>query len=319
MGSDIGGSIRNPSAFCGISGHKPSPKLIPLTGHFQTEHNEIKYKAGNKYPYTTLGPLARHTADLPLLFNLMSGEDGWDPEVKGKLEINEVLRDPTELKVYYIDHPVFHLASATSEEVAQAVRSSADLFSQLGCEVQALNPRLFKNGLPYWITALQSVSELPKYEEVLTNQKGLSHKIALAKEFLEFFKGHGSYTLPSLLFVLMEKFKLTEKDLKKYHEELLHFKKEFHDFLGTDGVLIMPVMPTSAPRHNHPLLSPCDFIYSGVFNALEVPATSVPVGLSKEGLPLAVQIIASPHQDENALSAAIAIEKVFGALPAPSI
>ncbi|HIF12955.1 MAG TPA: hypothetical protein EYQ82_08130, partial [Dehalococcoidia bacterium] len=68
-------------------------------------------------------------------------------------------------------------------------------------------------------------------------------------------------------------------------------KRELHDVLGDDSVLIAPTHPRAAPRHNRPLLRPMDFVYTGIFNVLEVPATACPMGLGAERLPVGVQVI----------------------------
>ena len=92
----------------------------------------------------------------------------------------------------------------------------------------------------------------------------------------------------------------------------------FANLVGDDGVLIAPVHPRPAPRHNAPILFPFDFLYTAIFNALRVPATVVPCGWSRRGLPLAVQIAAARGNDHITIAAACALEDSLGAwTPAP--
>src|SRR5262249_9770243 len=88
--------------------------------------------------------------------------------------------------------------------------------------------------------------------------------------------------------------------------------------MGDGRVLLGPVFPTTAPRHGFawkPNKSP---IYTAVFNGLGFPAVAMPVGLSKQGLPLSVQLIGQPGEDETALAVAGVLEQTFGGYEPPS-
>jgi fatty acid amide hydrolase 2 len=86
--------------------------------------------------------------------------------------------------------------------------------------------------------------------------------------------------------------------------------------LGDDGVMLYPAYVTTAPRHNRPALQALflrmPFAYTGIFNTLEFPATQVPLGLDKEGLPLGVQVISRPGNDHLTIAVAKELERIFG-------
>ncbi|TRY76267.1 hypothetical protein TCAL_10151 [Tigriopus californicus] len=84
------------------------------------------------------------------------------------------------------------------------------------------------------------------------------------------------------------------------------------DILGTNGVLLCPAHPTTAPYHFQSYSKPFNFIYSGIFNALGFPATTVPLGLNSENLPLSIQVVAGPFNDRLTLAVANALERPFG-------
>lgn len=82
---------------------------------------------------------------------------------------------------------------------------------------------------------------------------------------------------------------------------------------GFEGVLLLfPSYSRPAPRHGAALFTPFDFVCTGLFNVLEFPATAVPVGFSREGLPLSVQVIARRGNDHVAVAVAGALERAFG-------
>jgi fatty acid amide hydrolase 2 len=84
------------------------------------------------------------------------------------------------------------------------------------------------------------------------------------------------------------------------------------DVMGPGGLLLWPVFPTTAPKHGFAWTTKGLPFYTGVFNALGFPAVAVPAGMSNDGLPLSVQIVARPGEDETALAAAEIIEKAWG-------
>ena len=77
-------------------------------------------------------------------------------------------------------------------------------------------------------------------------------------------------------------------------------------------MLLYPSYTRTAPRHGRPLLTPIDWVYTAVFNVLELPVTQVPLGLDSEGLPLGVQVAGCPGQDHVTIATAMALEADMG-------
>src|SRR5690606_34663538 len=116
IGSDTGGSIRQPSHFCGVAGIKPTSGRVPRTGHI------INYAMGAFDSWTQLGPIARFVEDLALLLPLMAGPDGRDPAL-----IPMPLRDPAKVNFSQL-RVAFHTDNgllAATEEVAAVVKAAA--------------------------------------------------------------------------------------------------------------------------------------------------------------------------------------------------
>jgi fatty acid amide hydrolase 2 len=87
--------------------------------------------------------------------------------------------------------------------------------------------------------------------------------------------------------------------------------------LGPNGILLYPSYTRTAPLHHTALLPPIQWMYTAIFNALEMPATQVPLGLDTRGLPLGVQVAALPGNDHLTIAAALALEEDFGGWVSP--
>jgi fatty acid amide hydrolase 2 len=312
IGSDIGGSIRMPAFFCGIPGHKPSRKFLPLTGHFPYPQNGFADVADGKYPFTSSGPMARKVMDLYAMMNVMMGSDPHDPATLD-LQLEEPSQEWAGRKILICPSPSFHLARNTDNELAQIVKNCGKLFEELGAEVEELDPRFFVRATELWFAALKS-TRTQKFHEKLTAGTGFSFQ----NELFKFLVGKGDYTLPNIFVAASELFSLKDKDIGKEMAALEQMKNELSEKLGPEGLLLLPPHPRVAPKHNAPLWSPFDFIYTAIFTTTGHPATVVPTGLNAEGLPLGIQIVGPYGKDHLTLSCADFLETTFGGWQPPT-
>jgi fatty acid amide hydrolase 2 len=325
IGSDVGGSIRIPAAFCGVFGHKPTNRVIPLTGHHPLYTETAHEFSAQHYPYTSLGPLCKKASDLPLLMSLMMGPDEIDPATQTCEELSKNLQyfeafsrelSMEQIKVLSLPDPVFHGTTRATDEIKQSVLNAVKGLEQFGAITETLDSRFFVSGFEIWSTALHQVQHKPFYE-VLCPEGDIS----FMKEFSSLispFSKSTNYTLPSLLVAAFEKYGVQNKNPELILNKLEKMKIQLREKLGKNGVLILPTHPRVAPLHNQSLKTPFDFIYTGIFNVMGFPATSVPMGLSEEGLPLSVQIVASPNNDALNFKIARLLEKLFGGWNPPN-
>lgn len=314
VGSDIGGSIRMPAAFCGIFGHKPSDKIIAFTGHVPLYQNNANEIFGNTYPFTVLGPLARKAEDLELIMRTLIGPDSYDLETKKNFVLKPLLNDISSIQVFHLPSPVIHGTSETENDLSQAVIIAARYLKEMGAQSHQLPDRTFLDAFNFWTGRAWTIEG-----KNFPNYLSAGEPLNLAKEFFNLALGKRNYTLPSLLTALVETHHQDRSKKDEYLAGLALLKSELTKKLGQNGILIMPVHPRKAPAHNSTFTRPFDFAYTGVFNALGFPATSVPMGLSNEGLPLSVQVIAAEDQDHLCLSAAKWLEQGFGGSLDPKI
>lgn len=313
LGSDIGGSIRIPASFCGVFGHKPTNRTLPLTGHFPYSTNEIRELKGGLYPFTSVGPLARRAKDLRPLMQLMAGPDGIDPEtVKTHFDAKTV--EWKGRRVFFADNPRIHLTRGTDDNMGRAVRTTARLFEQWGCRVEELDPKFFLRTVSMWGKAVKSTKK-HTYEEALYP----GGEISVWDEILRALRGQPNYTVPSLGTLLLEK--MIGRHLSDGTEilgALEELRQKLNLLLGADALLIFPAHPRPAPKHSAPFFSPFDFVYTGIFNVLGNPACAAPTGLDPQGLPVGVQLVAGPFQDHLCWAAAEALEETFGGWQPPA-
>jgi fatty acid amide hydrolase 2 len=297
LGADVGGSIRIPAAFCGCVGHKPTGRMIPNTGFFPEATGELG-------AYLCCGPLVRRTEDVLPIVRALAGPDGVDP-VTRTLPIGHCedidLRDVTV-------HPLPGPGGVwVRESMLHALHQAADVLRDAGCRVDPLG-RPLRDAFPIW-SAMMSLAGGPDYADVL----GGDRPLAPFRELVRLALGRSRHTLPAVLVVALE---VLTAPLTGRKQQFVAAGKalqaELEALLGDRGVLLFPSYTRPAPRHGVALLTPFDFVCTGLFNVLEFPATAVPLGFTADGLPLSVQVIARRGNDHLTVAVAAALERALG-------
>lgn len=315
LGSDIGGSIRMPAAFCGVFGHKPTRHRVPLTGHFPFTLKDMETLTDGLYPYTCSGLLARRARDLSPLLDVIAGPDQIDREIRPRPSVERGPLDLKGKKVFVCRDPIFHLARRADDDVQDAVMKAARFLEKQGAVLEEFDPHFFVRAVELWFASIRS-HQSKTFNELLSPDDS----IAFGREILKTFRGHSNYTVPSLLTALLEKLATGRQDRNTpaLLAEANKLRLRFEELLGTDGILLFPAHPRAAPKHRAPWISPFDFVYTAIFNVLEGPATACPMGLSRDGLPLSVQIIANPDRDDLTMGVAEILEDGFGGWVPPT-
>ncbi|WP_461471798.1 amidase family protein [Microbacterium sp. HJ5] len=279
LGSDIGGSIRVPAAFCGVFGHKPSWNLLAAEGHAPGG------LAGVQPPLAVIGPLARSAGDLALAVELLAGPDEFSPA--NRLDLPQPRH--TRLRDFRVLALDTHPEAATSSAVKEAVQDAADRAVAAGATVS-------------WSSEL-----FPDLAEVLELYRTMLRAVGSRRGRA------GSPSLP-----VREWFELLDRQLSVRRQ----WVRLFDEF----DVVIAPVYGTVAfPLSDEPdndlrridvdgSAEPyvAQLAWPSIASFANLPATAAPVGLSADGLPLSVQVIAGHLDDLTAITFAGLI-----ALPTP--
>jgi Asp-tRNA(Asn)/Glu-tRNA(Gln) amidotransferase A subunit family amidase len=297
LGSDSGGSVRVPAHFTGICALKPTPGRIPGRGHLP----------GCVGPFAILGaigPMARTIPDIALLFRTLSGQDRLDP-ISPPLALREPSLDDLRKNTigYFEDDglvPVTH-------ETRAAVRSTAQALREAGFRVEPFRPRTLEQLRKVWWEFFVQCGAMFYAPEIAGKEQQLS---PIFNEFLSIARVQQPLTANDLLSAWAELDILRGKTLE-----------EMRDF----PVLLCPVASIPAFRHRErewiidgERVAYLDAVrHTQWFNSLAAPAVVVPVGRSPEGLPIGVQIVARPFEDEVALGIAGILDLAFGFQPPP--
>jgi Asp-tRNA(Asn)/Glu-tRNA(Gln) amidotransferase A subunit family amidase len=297
LGSDSGGSVRVPAHFTGICSLKPTPGRIPGRGH-------LPPCVGPFSILGAIGPMARTVADITLLFRALSGRDQLDPASPPF-----TLRDPSldDLRCQSIGYFEDDDLVPVTQETRAAVHSAARALRESGFRVEPFRPRTLEQLRKLWWKFFVQCGAMFYAPEIAGKEHRLSPIFA---EFLSIARAQQPLTATGLLNAWAELDILRGKTLE-----------EMRDF----PVLLCPVASIPAFRHGEREWmidgKPVEYLdavrHTQWFNSLAAPAAVVPVGRSPEGLPIGVQIVAQPFEDETALAIAGIVDSAFGFRPPP--
>jgi len=298
VGSDGGGSIRVPAHFCGICGLKPTPGRIPGTGHFPP--------GGGAFGWIgVVGPMGRTIADVRTLFEVMAG-----PDVGEALAAPVPIRRVEESKLHGLRVGILEseaLVGATPETTA-AVQKAARLLSDNGLIVE----RKRLNGLDraielWWYFFGPVIADLIRKGAV--GQEELMSP--MLREFVALATEETTLTYDGFLHSCFER--------DGVRTEILRQMKEV-------TVMVSPVSARPAFRHGEGSWRTGEkenyrdtMRYSQWLNLAGFPGAVVPLGMSPEGLPIGVQVIGRPYEEELVLAVVEVIERGRGAWVAPKI
>jgi len=294
LGSDGGGSIRQPCHNCGIAGLKPTHGRIPRTGSVFGD------ALGMFGPFNCYGPLARTVEDLYLGLSIMSGPDLRDPyAVPAPLGRPDEV-DLASLRVAtYLDDGI----SPPADDVTAVVEAAAHAMAEVAAVVERNAPGCVGRTMDLlWESVFLGGDRGHGFEQDL-QAIGVTDPSEELAEFLRQAR--------EVDFSLSEaRTRLVAID--EYRIEMLTFMADY-------DVIVCPAMPTPAKPHHHGLVEINDFSHMMVHNLTGWPAAVVRCGTSNEGLPIGVQVVARPWQDSTALAVAGHLESVFGGWRPPTV
>lgn len=299
VGSDGGGSIRVPAHFSGICGLKPTPGRVPATGHFPES-------AGPFAAIGVVGPMTRTVADLKLFFEVMQGPDIGDTNA-APVPIRWPSKSAaTKLRIGYFEEDG---RTPVTAETRTAVRSAAEALRTAGFEVEPFQPQGLEAARQLWWKYFVVAGGMLLRPLFHGRESDLSPTL---NEFLEWCGNEPVHTGISLLEAWIQ------RDI---------LRSRFFAQMQQYPILLCPAAAIPAFRHGERTWQVEDktvhyldaWSYTEFFNLLGNPAAVVPVGCSLDGLPIGVQIVGRPWEEENVLAVAAALESQCGAWRIPPL
>ncbi|HEY4843987.1 MAG TPA: amidase [Terriglobales bacterium] len=299
VGSDGGGSIRVPAHFCGICGLKPTPGRIPSTGHYP--------KAGGPFALIgVVGPMARTVEDLRTLFTVMAGWDDGDPSA-APVEVRPI--DGAVMRTINIGFFEDDSRTPVTRETRAAVQRAASLFSGRGLHVEPFRPEGLEEARQLWWEFFGRAGGMI-LEPMLRGRE--SEVSPILREFVDWTRDGAAHTGETLLKAWLERDALREKilvQMRKY------------------PVLICPTAAIPAFHHGErewqvdgKTVKYLDaWSYCEWWNLLGFPAVVVPMGHSEQGLPIGVQIVGRPWEEDVVLAVAAKLDRDRSPWQAPAL
>lgn len=297
LGSDSGGSVREPAHFSGICALKPTSGRVPAAGHLPPCIGPFSILGA-------IGPMARTVADVELLFRTIAGSHPADPS-GAPVGLHEVsLAEAKHVPVGWLEDD--GLVPVTAE-TRQAVCNAAATLERQGFQLKPFRSASLEKARKLWHIFFVQCGTMFYAPTTAGREQELSPTF---RNFLEIAAAPAPLTAESLLQAWAECDMMRSKVLAEMQEFPL---------------LLSPVCSIPAFRHGerrwtvegHELDYFDAMRFTQWFNLLAAPAAVVPVGRSDEGLPIGVQIAGRPFEDELVLTVAAAIEGAFGYRPPP--
>lgn len=307
LGSDTGGSIRQPSSFCGVTGLKPTYGAV-------SRYGLIAYGSS----LDQIGPVARDVRDCAALFSVIASHDRKDStsvELEDYDFMGALKDDVSGLKVGI---PNEYFGEGLDPQVKEQVLHAAGLLEQRGAQVEHFDLGMLEYAIPayYVIASAEASSNLERFDGVKYGFRAEEYR-GLHDMYKETrSQGFGPEVKRR---IMLGSFVLSSGYYDAYYLKALRtkalIKKSFDQAFAKYDVILAPAAPTAAPKLGESLSDPLAMylgdIYTVSVNLAGLPGISVPCGSTGEGLPVGVQILADCFKEKTILQAAYTLEQAL--------
>ena len=305
LGSDTGGSIRQPAAFCGVVGLKPTYGLV-------SRYGLIAYASS----LDQIGPITKDVEDAAMLLNLIAGHDEKDTTSANieKKDYTKALKN--DVKGLKIGVPKEYFEDGINSEVKQAVLNAIKEYKAMGAEVEEFSLPIAQYALAtyYIIACAEASSNLGRFDGIRYGYKSLNSENLWDIYVNSRTEGFGDEVKRRIIlgtYVLSSGY--YDAYYKKAQQVRTLIKNEFNKAFEKYDILIVPTAPNVSfdigSKTNNPLELYMEDLCTVPINVAGVPAISIPCGLSENGMPIGMQIIGKHFDEETILNAAYTYEQ----------
>ena len=305
LGSDTGGSIRQPASFCGVVGLKPTYGLVSRFGlvAFASSLDQI-------------GPITKDVRDSAMLLNIIAGHDEMDSTSVDREKIDYTKCLEKDIKGLKIAVPKEFFGEGINEEVKASLEKAIEKYKELGAEIHEISLDIAQYSLAsyYIIACAEASSNLGRFDGIR-----YTYRAKDAKNLKEIYKksrseGFGPEVKRRIIlgtYVLSSGY--YDAYYKKAQKVRTLVMNEFNKAFENCDVILTPTSPTVAfdigSKSNNPLEMYLADICTVSVNIAGLPAISVPCGFDKEGMPIGMQLIGNRFKEETILNAAYQFEQ----------
>ena len=305
LGSDTGGSIRQPSAFCGVVGIKPTYGTV-------SRYGLIAYASS----LDQIGVIGKNVADSAAMLSVISGSDARDSTSVGQKEYHYMEALGKDISGMRIGIPRGYFGGGLSEEVKSEVLSAAQMFREKGAVVEEFDLEAVDYAVPayYVIACAEASSNLSRYDGVKYGFRAKDYEGL--EEMYRLSRGEG-FGQEAKRRMMIGAFVLSSGFYDAYYNKALKvktvIKREFDRAFLKYDLILGPTTPTTALKLGESLPDPLKMylgdIYTVSVNLAGLPAISLPCGQAKNGLPIALQLIGKPFGEKQIIRAAYSFER----------
>lgn len=309
LGSDTGGSIRQPASFCGVVGLKPTYGTV-------SRYGLVAYGSS----LDQIGPLCKDVTDCAAILEVIASHDRKDSTSVERKDTNFTAALVDDVKGMRIGIPRDYFGEGLDVEVKEAVLNAADVLKEKGAVVEEFDLSLVEYAIPayYTIAAAEASSNLERFDGIkygyrTEEYEGLHNMYKKSRS-----EGFGPEVKRR---IMLGSFVLSSGYYDAYYLKALRvkalIKKAFDEAFAKYDVILGPVAPTTAPKLGESLSDPIKMylgdIYTISVNLAGLPGLSIPCGLDSKGLPIGLQLIGDCFNEKNLIQTAFAYEKARGA------
>ena len=315
LGSDTGGSIRQPAAFCGVVGIKPTYGTV-------SRHGLVAYGSS----LDQIGPIGKDVTDCAALLEVIASYDKKDSTSIKRDDAGFMDALSEDVKGMKIGIPIDYFGDGLDDGVKDAVLKAAEVLKEKGAIVEGFYLSLVEYAIPayYTIASAEASSNLERFDGIKygyrTPECGGLHDMYKKTRS----EGFGPEVKRR---IMLGSFVLSSGYYDAYYLKALKvkalIKKAFDDAFARYDVILGPTAPAAAPALGASLSDPVRMylgdIYTVAVNLAGLPAISLPCGRDVEGMPVGLQMIGDCFQEKKIIRAAYAYEKARGPFAAPGL
>lgn len=304
LGSDTGGSIRQPSSFCGVTGIKPTYGTV-------SRYGLIAYGSS----LDQIGPVAKDVSDCAAILEAISSHDLKDSTSMARTDCDFTSALKDDVKGMKIGIPSSYFGEGLDEEVKAAILKAADILKEKGAVVETFDLGLVDYAIPayYVIASAEASSNLSRFDGVkygyrTKEYEGLHNMYKKTRS-----EGFGPEVKRR---IMLGSFVLSSGYYDAYYLKALRtkalIKKEFDKAFAKYDLILAPASPDTAPKLGASLSDPLKMylgdIYTISVNLAGLPGMTVPCGLDSKGLPIGMQLIGDCFKEKDIIRAGYAFE-----------
>ncbi len=308
LGSDTGGSIRQPAAFCGVVGMKPTYGAVSRFGlvAFASSLDQI-------------GPLTRDVTDCALVLNAITGHDPMDSTSAPVQHPDYTKALINDVKGMKIGIPKEYIGEGINGEVKKAVLEAAEVFRKLGAVCEECSLPITEYAIPayYLVSSAEASSNLARYDGIKYGYRAEKYT-----DLMDLYKqtrseGFGPEVKRR---IMLGTYALSSGYYDAYYKKALQvrtlIRKGFDEVFEKFDLVMGPTAPTTAykigEKVDDPLAMYLGDIYTVSANIAGIPALSIPCGFDADGMPVGLQLIGKPFGESRLLQAGFTFEQNTG-------